>query len=78
MPPYYRNSYAGGKLQWRDQRSFSVCCAPVVGSMIKRGIRAFIFVVCLALFVWQAYEIVAEYREKEIATKVWEASRTGA
>ena len=36
---------------------------------VKRTIRACIFVVCLAVFVWEAYKIVAEYLEKEIATK---------
>ncbi len=37
---------------------------------VKKSIRAFIFVICLFLFVWQAYEIVTEYMKKEIATKV--------
>ncbi len=37
---------------------------------VKKVIRALIFVICLVLFVWQAYGIITEYLEKEIATKV--------
>ena len=37
---------------------------------VKRTIRVGVFFVCLLLFFWQAYEIVKEYLEKEIATKV--------
>ncbi len=42
---------------------------------VKRRTRFGIFAACLLLFCWQAYEIVREYLEKEIATKVKKNTR---
>ncbi len=36
----------------------------------KRAVRVAIFSLCLSVFIWQASMIIAEYEEKDVATKV--------
>ncbi len=42
----------------------------LTATLAQRGVRLAILAFCLALFLWQACAIIAEYRDREVATKV--------